>query len=742
MLPLSILGLTLLYWDSQVIYANIVHGLNYKTLFSTLLIITATITFIKILKGILPTKRNKDTNAAGFSTDNISTEDTPSNLKNYASTIIDNLLATDIYEQSYALGITGEWGCGKTTFLNLLKGQLKDKANIVEFNPWMCRTPEQVTHDFFASLRHQLSTKYSSLSNPIKKYAKYINNLSLTPHNILGTDISFPLNEKSLFENKKELSDIFSSLPQPVAVIIDDIDRLEREEVFEVLRLIRNTADLCNTIYIVAYDKEYVTSVLEEKNIKEAASYLEKIFQAEVHLPKVSKHMIWECLQTAIKKQSKHNSNFSLTLFQHFSQEDNNLILRALDNYRRAKRFARIFMLNIAYFDQHFNKEIYTTDLFWLELLQIYDKPAYDKLSNDTSSLLYSNSERLMLRPGIAHKAREKESTRYNGEEFWKRDTPKILEKLFSPHTKARKESICHTENYEKYFALNISPHQLSIKETNELFAPGCNHRETIHKWITNGKHPGSIIYQLKQIAIIRLPADKIQVLIESILHLALAISRHPHHTRELKRILRKEQFNNSSMTELAHDTTLSWFNSRISEGTTPLHLSTLLNTLYVTRHFDPEGNEEPMQPLIISNQEIEEFLVKIIDKYLTSNPQYTALDIIKEDNDLHKLFNNCNVTTADLSAFDNNNEYKQTAFDTIIEYFANKCEKPTQKEFQQAYNAFTHQPPPEFSNPDEEEYWWSCYTEHIKYKLEKSFGTSYSDKLKEFESKCFIPGP
>lgn len=745
MLPLSILGLVILHWDSQVAYANIIHSFNYRTLFSTLLIITAIITFFKFTKGIVSTTRtpkNEDTNTTGFSTDNINNEDIPLNLKNYAYTITTKLLATNILKQSYALGITGEWGCGKTTFLNLLKEQLKGKADIVEFNPWMCRTPEQVTHDFFASLRHQLSPKYSSLSSPIKKYAKYINSLSLTPHNILGTEISFSSNKKSLFENKKELSAIFSSLPQPVAVIIDDIDRLEREEVFEVLRLIRNTADLCNTIYFVAYDKEYVTSILEEKNIREASSYLEKIFHAEIHLPKVSSHMIWNCLQADIKKQSKKNSHIALTLFQHFGDEDRTLILQTLDNYRRAKRFARIFMLNIDYFGNHFNKEIHILDLFWLELLQVYDKPAYDKLSNDTSSLLYSNSERLTLRPGIAHKARETENIRYNGEEFWKRETPKILQKLFSPNTRARKESICYTENYEKYFALNILPHQLSIKETNELFIPGCNHQETIHKWITDGKQPNSIIYQLKQIAIAKLPEDKTQVLIESILNLALAISRHPHYTKELKKTLRKEHFDNSSKTELAHDTALSWLNSRISESFNPLQMSTLLNRLYVTRGFDPEGNEEPVKPLIISNQEIEELLIKIIDKYLTNNPQHTALDIIKENNQLHTLFNNCSVTTADLSAFDNNNEYKQTAFDTIIEHFANKSEKPTLKEFDQAHKAFTYQKPPGFSNSDEEEYWWSCYYENIEYKMEKHFGSSYSNKLKEFESKCFIPTP
>ena len=748
MLPLSILGLVILYCDSQVIYANIIYGFDYRILFSSLLTITAIIASIKIAEGVLLAKRASQYNKiceAGFSTDNPNPEGCPSNLRNYASTIIDKLLVTDISEHSFALGITGEWGCGKTTFLKLLKDQLKNKADIVEFNPWMCRTPEQVTHDFFASLRHQLSPKYSSLSNHIKKYSKYINNLSLTPRNVLGTEISFSSNEKSLYENKKELSDIFSSLPRPVTVIIDDIDRLEREEVFEVLRLVRNTADLCNTIYIVAYDKEYVTSVLEERSIKDASLYLEKIFQTEVHLPKVSSHMIWDCLQIDIKKQKHTNNNFAQILFQHFNYDDRNLILRVLGNYRRAKRFARIFMLNISYFSKQYKEEVKVLDIFWLELLQSYDSQTYDKLYNDPSSLLYSNGHRLQLRPGIAYSTKEEDEITYNGEKFWKKETPEILIRLFSTYTKTRKESICYTENYEKYFAFNIPPYQLSIKETNELFIPDSHPTSTIDQWFNNGKHIDSIIYQFKQIDVNRLTDEKLKILVEGILYLGFKIiSSNIYHISniiEIKIFLRKERFTPDNQ-DFVHNVTLSWFKSRINEGIGLIHLSALLSALYVTRNFDPDGDEQPIEPLVISNTEIEELLAEIIDKFLTNNPQYTALDILKEDNELYDLFSNCCIATEDYTAYDNSCEYKQTAFDIAIEHFSRKKEKPTQEKYTEAYTAFTRITPPQFTDVANENYWWECITERTERKTERHFGSLYNKMLKEFESKCFISTP
>ena len=66
---------------------------------------------------------------------------------------------------------------------------------------------------------------------------------------------------------------------KPFAIFIDDLDRLEGNELFEVLRLIRITANFRNVVFIVAYDRDYICNVLNEsKNIKRAEEYIQKIF--------------------------------------------------------------------------------------------------------------------------------------------------------------------------------------------------------------------------------------------------------------------------------------------------------------------------------------------------------------------------------------------------------------------------------------------------------------------------------
>ena len=161
----------------------------------------------------------------------------------------------------------------------------------------------------------------------------------MTPPNVLGIELSLSIREESLYEKKMDLSDKFLRLSRPVVVFvfIDDIDRLEREEVFEVLRLIRNTADLNNTIYLVAYDKEYVTTVLEEKNIKDAASYLEKIFPVEVHLPKVEDNLIWETLYGDLNCQERFNGRFTKSLFARFNNDERALVSKYPLNFENLR---------------------------------------------------------------------------------------------------------------------------------------------------------------------------------------------------------------------------------------------------------------------------------------------------------------------------------------------------------------------------------------------------------------------
>ena len=738
-----ILGIFILYYDCQVDYANIIWEFDYRMLLTIFLSI---ILLIRLLKGIRKMfflikslKNSKNQKINSFADEDIKLEEVPQNLRNYASTIAERLKNRNS-DHSCAVGITGKWGSGKTTFLNLLKEELKNDADIVEFNPWMCRSPEPVTHDFFASLRHQLSPKYSKLSNPIKKYAKYINSLTFAYQNILGINIPFLIKEKSLFEIKQELSIKFSSLPRPVIVIIDDIDRLERDEVFEVLRLIRNTADLKNTNYLVAYDKEYVTCVLEEKNIKDASLYLEKIFQVEVHLPKVEEHLIWHALYYVIKEhETKIIDSFTEALFKRFTYDDYYLILRVLSNYRQAKRFARLFTLNVDYLSKKYPGEIKLLEVFWLELLQIYDKYTYDILCNDPYRLL-NNEDRSVfkIKSDILDNI-----DKYNGEKFWKEETTNILKKIFNNYANQDFRSVCYTENYEKYFTFGVPQYKLSIKERNSLFKQNADIESIINGWIDNGKTFSSIIYQFSNIPINSLSDNQLPIYLNSILYCGIKIfqkSNNPKvEIKEVKNLLRKNLYNKYSKTEVACNTVSLWFEKKIDEGSDLVFLSYLLNNLYATKIYDQNGKLYPIQKLIIDNLKIENYLSKIISIYIENQSEFTAIDIVKEGNELFEIFDNCSVRVENYTECNGSCEYKQVAFNIVTEYFAKKEIKPALKEYQEAYDKLFHQTPPEYLDDEDVYQWYNYEYENIDNKMVQHFGSSFEEKLENFKTKCFI---
>lgn len=753
---LAILGIVVLYCGSNVEYANVVGCLDYRVFVTLLITGSLLVMIIKACRIIKVSCRVDDgtreskekindakPHPKGFSVDKTNEDDIPETLKNYADEIIERLLVTDIQDKSYALGVTGEWGVGKTTFLEVLKKKINGRADVVEFNPWMCSSPEQVTNDFFASLQHQLSPKYSTLSRSIKEYAKYINSVTLSPHSALSLDVLLPVKQESLFERKKALSKKFANLPKPVVVIIDDVDRLERDEVFEVLRLIRNTADLSNVIYMVAYDKEYVTCVLEEKNIKDSSAYLEKIFPIEVHLPKVEDRLVWDTLYSEINQQSNFNANFAQMLLKNFKSDDKELILKVLNNYRRAKRFARLFVLNIAYVNHHAKGELKILDVFWLELLQMYDKRTYDVLADDSSLLIYHDDGRLRLRDGILQPASDKDLHTFQGKPFWKEETPKIMEKMFGMYIKTIQQSICYAENYDKFFTLSISQFRLSIAEMRELFADGVKADEVVEKWVEGGKYLSSIVYQFKQINVNKLNDAQLKNYLHGLLGFGMKVSLYRNtHVWELKEMLRVDRCI-KGVEDKAHDIVLEWIKEKSKDDKSRPYLSKMLNCFYTTIVVNPEGHEEKTHPLVISNNEVEKLLRQLMRDYLSCHPEETALSVMSEKGIVAYIFKNCCVTVRDEMATENYCEYRQVAFDTVIDHFSKKESKPPLEEYENALGAMFYEKAPAFDNEYEEDQYWDYASETYENKMQEYFGNLYDrkpdGKLLEFKEKCFV---
>lgn len=696
-------------WD-QVQYAQLLEcwpQLSYRTY----MLFCLTVVLVMILWKSFPNFKNltivAENSVKGFTIDDIEGED-EKYLEPYAKHLLDRLMQTDVGKQSFAVGVTGSWGVGKTTFLKIIEREIADRAEVVRFNPWMCRTPMQVTQDFFALLSKALTKKYSTLANPIKKYAKHINNITVSANSIITLEANTQVADESLDDRKNELSAKLSNISKPVIVIIDDLDRMEADEIFEVLRLIRNTADLKNVIYIVAYDKEYVTSILENKNIFEPERYLEKIFLIETHLPKVEEYLIWDMLINDMKKQNTGLERFVDALAYRI-RKDYSTIIKVLGNFRRAKRFARLFMLNYSYLYGRYKEDIKVLDYFWLELLHAYDKESYDKLALNPDVFLVSKDG---LRFSL------KKNLDASGAKEYSQDILKII----FDQSKPISASVCYVANYSKYFSLSVPPHRLSENDMR-LFIEST---EDVKCYIDANWQNKNLTSMCKRFEIQTKFIDsyresKLLRFVEGMLVLTV----YKGASLNLKTLLSENNFSDNNVKGFV----VGWFEKIIDNCDQYVRLSQILSSLYATTYIgDEDPNEAYASPSIINNNDVSDLLKRLIGVYLNNHSEVNALDVLAENSELFEVFGNCCVCIQDET-------YVQIVFDEIINHFAGKEDKPSQQEYVDAYNQLFVDL--DYDRKDSDDYYDLMETIRES-KLTRHFGDNLSTDLRRFKDMCF----
>lgn len=210
----------------------------------------------------------------------------------FARSVADEILAAPV-EGGFVMGLTGPWGVGKTSILNMAMDALDDRALVVQFNPWMFSGTEALIGPFFREVASQLGEKKPALKALGEKLATYGRVLSPiaglvgasgavdTAAGLLGQWSAGP----SVIEQRAELRTQLAGLEQRLVVVIDDVDRLRPDEVADIVRLVRLVGDFPNTLYLLAFDRYRVEECLGDGDLQRGRAYLEKIVQVTHDVP-------------------------------------------------------------------------------------------------------------------------------------------------------------------------------------------------------------------------------------------------------------------------------------------------------------------------------------------------------------------------------------------------------------------------------------------------------------------------
>ena len=401
--------------------------------------------------------------------------------------------------ESLAIGITGSWGSGKTTFLNNMKKQMSHDYRVVSFNPWTCTNKEQIISRFFAQLSEKLVGEDNSLQNAIERYRDLVLDADIHPSITFLAKI-FPASKKE--DNIEALRDqieeaISAEGIKPLAVFIDDLDRLEGDELFEVLRLIRITANFRNVVFVVAYDRAYVCTVLDEtKNIKRADEYLHKIFHLEVSLPKFENETLLDIFVEEVKRilSTEGNSTSRLaisvsrlrTIVTQLLSIEGMSFVDFVPNFRQSRRFANMFALNLKSAFTH-TRDLVLSDFLGIELIHFTNPEIYQTLMKKPMTLLKDNKSKISKMDLLI----------YDGTE----DTPcaHLLKKLFSNAsvTGDSMYEIRSKVSYAYYFSFRIPNNTISATEfeMTMIAADLDTVREKVRGWMRK-KETSNSVYQ------------------------------------------------------------------------------------------------------------------------------------------------------------------------------------------------------------------------------------------------------
>lgn len=405
------------------------------------------------------------------------------------------------------VGIYGAWGEGKTSVLRMVDEALASEKNVKTFwfNPWRYRDEDTLLEQFFRSMARALGTSISSkteeLGGLLSKYkylvapifgvggsvAKHIADMppgvgdgAAAAAEHVG-NIAEGLSDVDAETLKDRIDRRLAVEDRRLVVFMDDLDRLDHQEIQAVFRLVKLTLSFTNTAFVLAFDDEVVEQALGAQFGPASRKFLEKIIQVPLQLPRVDILILREfCFKGVDEALRVAEIELTDAETRRYVEVFDSGILSRLTTPRMARRYGNALTFALPLL----KGEVNTVDLMLIEAVRVFYPRLYASIRGDRDLYLWSISDHVGRdNPGFREKKQQAILGALNDLSEEDREAAiRVVKALFPRNTSLLSQQntgyyadikdswnmekrVASPEYFDRYFGYGIPPNDISDSE-------------------------------------------------------------------------------------------------------------------------------------------------------------------------------------------------------------------------------------------------------------------------------------
>ncbi|WP_063533284.1 P-loop NTPase fold protein [Burkholderia sp. MSMB1589WGS] len=341
--------------------------------------------------------------------------------------------------------IRGGWGFGKSSLKNLITERLdarSDGADWLDFNPWQWGDGDAIARALFGQIADRLGGEHSKAAlaraEALRRYGAILTGASaplkeaggsshlistvLTNASVIAVasaigfdlptaakvatglallSIGTPLLGRALshlgrdrgsepLDKVRDALEVrLRELDRPLVVFVDDIDRLEPEQIRMLLRQVKANANLPNIVFVLLFQPSIIERALDPVADGDGRAFLEKVVQASFDLPAVPvsivHHIFGEELSELAGPYATEANGFS---HKRWGNAFVGCIQPLLRNMRDARRLISSIAVHLPLHAAGDVFEVNIVDFLLLEALRVFEPDLHEALFRERELVL------------------------------------------------------------------------------------------------------------------------------------------------------------------------------------------------------------------------------------------------------------------------------------------------------------------------------------------------------------------